>query len=749
MDNLLAVSVIIPIYNGEAHIEQCLNSLLTQSLESFEIICVDDGSTDGTLGILREYERNYEKIQVLEQENLYAGVARNAGMKIAKGSYLVFLDGDDFFEPDLLELQYEACIKQDADISLCDGNRYNEVTSEFEIVHHFLKKEYLINSDFNRCDLKEKLFQVSSPAPWTKMYARKFIEKHKLEFQKLRTNNDTYFTTMAMALAEKITYVNKVLVHYRIGQTTNLQATDNKNPLEFCVGLSSIKEQLIKLGLYEELRWAFINRAVSVAHYHFMKQQKHPDVFSVLCEEFKNKYIDEFELDMKPEPEMLYEKYHKNIMNWVVRHEFNHSVLIADEKQPKVSVIIPVYNTDVYLDECISSISNQTLQEIEIICINDGSTDKSLDVLNNWKIKDERIQVYSQENQGQSVARNYGIDVAKGQYIYFMDSDDILEKEALEFLYNEARYDQLDVLYFDAITFYESNELKDKHSNYIKGYNYERVEELGDVYSGYEMMNEFQRINGYRVSPCLQLISRKYMEQEKIKFYEGIVHEDQIFNFITMLSAKRVSHRKKSLFKRRVREESTMTSKATFRRARGYIISYIEMHCFLKDLRIQEKYQEGIMATVENTRKNTMKRLTASLPLDGEILECAFERNQWDAVNTILSAEVVKLKEYDKYEKLKAQLELRSRELESSRESRKNLNCEYQKKKEKIEQQKFEIEQQKREQRCIQDKLKKMENRCAKNEQELANIYGSLTFKIGKAITFIPRKIKGILKRRK
>ena len=117
----------------------------------------------------------------------------------------------------------------------------------------------------------------------------------------------------------------------------------------------------------------------------------------------------------------------------------------------KVSVIIPVYNTAVYLSEAIGSIRRQTLTELEIIAINDGSTDDSLYVLENLQKEEPRLKVYSQANQGQSAARNVGIRHAVGEYLYFFDSDDFLSAEALEACYTTAIRQQSDIVFFDAL----------------------------------------------------------------------------------------------------------------------------------------------------------------------------------------------------------------------------------------------------------------------------------------------------------
>lgn len=123
----------------------------------------------------------------------------------------------------------------------------------------------------------------------------------------------------------------------------------------------------------------------------------------------------------------------------------------------KFSIVIPVYNSEKYIEECLGSVISQTFKDFEVICINDGSTDASKSLLDEFANKDERVKVYSQENQGVGAARNYGIELAQGKYISFLDSDDILSPNTLKSVYNffEKHYDEIDVV---SIPIFFSNE---------------------------------------------------------------------------------------------------------------------------------------------------------------------------------------------------------------------------------------------------------------------------------------------------
>ena len=132
----------------------------------------------------------------------------------------------------------------------------------------------------------------------------------------------------------------------------------------------------------------------------------------------------------------------------------------------KVSVIVPIYNTEKYVVECLESIVNQTLKEIEIICIDDGSTDNSIEIVKCYS----NIKIIHQKHSGLSIARNTGMQNANGEYIYFCDSDDILVTNALEELYNYSKKNNLDMLCFDGNTFYDQESLKNKFPSCISGF---------------------------------------------------------------------------------------------------------------------------------------------------------------------------------------------------------------------------------------------------------------------------------------
>ena len=275
----------------------------------------------------------------------------------------------------------------------------------------------------------------------------------------------------------------------------------------------------------------------------------------------------------------------------------------------KISVIIPVYNTHSYLEECIRSVMNQTLKEIEIICVDDKSTDSSLALLRKLEKEDERIQVISlEENGGQSIARNIGVEKAGGEFIQFVDSDDWIAEETLETLYNEMKRKELEILYFDANTVFESSELRRQQVAFAN--NYIRDCDYSIVTSGKRLFVEFMKNHHFRVSPCMQMLRLSFLKKHNITFYPGIVHEDELFTFATILLAEKAAHISKRFYQRRVREGSTMTEKKEFESSYGYFVSLRE-----------GLSSKGVAELTENDEKDAVKKWALSL--------------QWGAVRQI------------------------------------------------------------------------------------------------------------------
>lgn len=257
------ISVIIPVCNAESYLRECLDSLLMQTFKDFEIICVDDGSTDTSLGILDEYVTKNSHLLVLRQQNHGAGVARNKGLEVARGEYVIFLDADDFFAPDLLEKLYAQAVCSEADIVICNGRAYNTSSGQYKNVANYLRTSLVKGMPvFSRLDLPEQIFTVTNPVPWNKLFRRSFLLREQLRFQPLQNCNDLYMVLLSLCVAERISSIDEPLVSYRENSGRNLQSRKRVAPLCFIEALEALYDELHRRGLFEAVEKSFVNMAV-------------------------------------------------------------------------------------------------------------------------------------------------------------------------------------------------------------------------------------------------------------------------------------------------------------------------------------------------------------------------------------------------------------------------------------------------------------------------------------------------------
>ena len=268
----IKVSVIIPVYNAEKYLRECLDSVCNQSLQEIEIICVDDGSKDNSLTILREYVEQDERLKIIEQVNSGAGVARNTGMKAAVGEYLAFMDADDLYYPQALAQAYAVAVKEKADMVAFDAKYFNENAewSEGQLNRLLLAGRPVVSAENDG----KFLFQLASCNTWCKLYKHEFVQRKGLRYQEIKTANDLCFVCSALAVAARIAVQDKPLVKHRVLHSGNLQSVKVKTPLDFMAALEQLKNNLQRFGLWERLRQSYLNCALGHFVYNWQTLDK-------------------------------------------------------------------------------------------------------------------------------------------------------------------------------------------------------------------------------------------------------------------------------------------------------------------------------------------------------------------------------------------------------------------------------------------------------------------------------------------
>lgn len=295
----------MPVYNGEEYLRECLDSVCAQTLRDIEIICVDDGSSDGSLAILDEYASKDKRIRVISQPNSGAAVARNKGMDIASGEYLSILDSDDRFEPKMLEKMVERARSADAQIVICRCEGFEDGTEKPIPMMWSLQDKFIPSKVFSAGQMGDALFFFTQGWAWDKLYRTSFVREHQLKFQNLKSSNDMLFTFLSLALAKRITVTSGVFVHQRRGRSTSISRTRQLNCDCFYHALTGLRDELKHRGIWERTQKAFDNLCVHLSMWHFNTLRQDRYCFFFLYNKLRDEYFPALEIGSQSEEYFL------------------------------------------------------------------------------------------------------------------------------------------------------------------------------------------------------------------------------------------------------------------------------------------------------------------------------------------------------------------------------------------------------------------------------------------------------------
>lgn len=254
------VSVIIPVYNAEKYLRETLDCVCNQTLRDIEIICVDDGSTDSSLSILKEYAARDGRFRILQQKNQYAGVARNNGMAAAKGKYLSFLDADDLFLPDMLERMYRRAEETGAEMVCCDVDCFTDdsrcLHPMSRLVHELAPRvpEVFCPAE----ELKERLFRNFIPVPWNKMFLASFAREGGRQWLNTQYSNDLSFSLHCVYSCRRMALIDAALVHYR-ERANSISHAKRRDTGVFFRAWGDLRARLAQDGTPETIIQSFSN----------------------------------------------------------------------------------------------------------------------------------------------------------------------------------------------------------------------------------------------------------------------------------------------------------------------------------------------------------------------------------------------------------------------------------------------------------------------------------------------------------
>lgn len=255
------LDVIIPIYNVEGYLKRSLDSVLAQTFEDINIICVDDGSSDHSAEILKEYEKKDNRIKVITQQNQGLAAARNSGLKNSSSELIMFLDSDDYYHPQMCEKMYNAITENDVDIAVCDVEVIFD--SEYKNIEHEIDNnwgEYLKLSFKGKETITNEIIETTNVLAWNKIYKRAIIEKYNIEFPKGLIFEDNPFFFSYMSVSKTVFHLNEKLYYYfRHSDTIMAEVLGKRKVGKFDLILNSIYyyKFLMKNNLFDQNKTTF------------------------------------------------------------------------------------------------------------------------------------------------------------------------------------------------------------------------------------------------------------------------------------------------------------------------------------------------------------------------------------------------------------------------------------------------------------------------------------------------------------
>lgn len=526
------ISVIIPVYNTAAYLPRCIESVINQTYRNLEIILVDDGSTDDSRRICEVYAKNDPRIVLVSQENRGNTAARKAGLRTATGEYVMFVDSDDWIGSSLVSQLYQQAERHHAEFVISDVCMIR-VGGREEARRNLIAAGVYTNP---KTAVKKLFFDYEDcrygilPYVYAKLY-RRDLAVGAMEQIDDRIQYDEDRALVWTCLMQDITVVFTDCMEYDYCQRAE--------------GLVRARDEmyLAKINYF----YCYMRRLFEKEDEILEKQLEQYVIWNV-------RIALKWKLGMSgnalAEAEEVYGADFGGQLDEAVRP-------VLAESGIKVSIIIPSLNAARYIRQCLDSVRTQTLPEIEILCVDAGSEDGTIDIIKEYAALDHRIRYLAAERRSYGYQMNLGVEAAQGEYIGIVEPDDYVSEEMFEKLYDAARGNRLDYVKSD---FY-------KFMDYRGRRHYQRWERSSwgkhpDMFHRVIAMKETPHalVYGDHGNIWSGIYRREFLLDRQIRFHEtpGASYQDTGFALLCTLEAERVMFVKDCFY--RYRQSSTGTS---------------------------------------------------------------------------------------------------------------------------------------------------------------------------------------------
>lgn len=433
------VSVLLPVYNVEKYLGQCLDSVIHQTLRNIEIICVNDGSTDSSLDILKKYAAKDSRIKIINKKNGGLPSARNAGLDAATGEYISFIDSDDYIQPDMMSVLYKHAKDTKAEIVICGANVFPETPHADGWVYWVLSPE---RKFYEKCN-DELLFENHAARPfiWRTFVKRDLIERNHLRLNEgIHIGEDNAFQFRIYPLAKGISVIPDKLYNYRWYREDSMMNTVvykdvNKKTLSHIKMVLHVADEWIKSGEMEEHAFQFLKWSVEFIYDDFIRLPlKHRAEQSGLLAEMWTK--------------CGYYQYKSELPDYIV-DMFKYFYFMSEQEDIKqdISIVMSADRDYSTLEKSIQSCLEQSYKNFELLIVNNSVSNDGYLILQKYLFKDKRVRLINSPKCHFTEAYNKVVNLCIGEYVHFILPNIWYEsKVSLEKCLTEAKRTNSDVV---------------------------------------------------------------------------------------------------------------------------------------------------------------------------------------------------------------------------------------------------------------------------------------------------------------
>ncbi len=299
--NDVKVSIIVPVYNVEKYLRQCLDSIVNQSLKEIEIICVNDGSTDNSQQILEGYAQKDKRIKIINKKNLGVWSARNTGMEYATGEYIGFVDSDDYIDEKMYEKLYMNAKSNKSDMVMCPAYVFDDNNPELNYKKPYFSLEYFDkkfdNIVFDHTKTGNLIFRVNVTC-WNKIYRSQFLNEIGAKFHKMYFEDNIFFYENYLK-ARRISIIRDFLYYYRINRAGSFIKEGNERFFDVCNMHDLLKKILVETGNLDEYLISFLNYKIngSLGRYNQVDESYKPEFFEIIKQNFIKSNLKKSDID--------------------------------------------------------------------------------------------------------------------------------------------------------------------------------------------------------------------------------------------------------------------------------------------------------------------------------------------------------------------------------------------------------------------------------------------------------------------